>query len=739
MKKGKSIAILAIVVVVLGLLTYYATLIVNDTQTKLQDFKQSPDMTISLGLDLAGGGSVTYEIKDENPSDEDISDTVYKLQKRIESKSTEASVYRSGDRRIIVEIPGLTDINEIQEELGKPGTLSFLDPEGNEFMTGADVVDAKAGTYKDKIGNMSICVDLILSDEAAEKFSEVTGENIGKNLPIVYDGEVISNPVVQGQISGGTAQITGMADFQEAENLASYIRIGSLSLELEELEAQVVGAQLGSNALQNALIAAGIGLLLIAIFMCAYYRMAGVAATIALAIYSTLVMAVIYWFRADITLTLPGIAGIILGIGMAVDANVVIYGRIREEISSGKSVYNAVRDGFKKATPAILDGNITTLIAAIVLAFFGSGTVKGFAYTLAVGIIVSLVTSLLITRYVMYAFVGLGADKPGFYGTIKERKPWGFMKKRVIFYIIGIVFALSGFVGMGINSAAGNSPLNLSLEFVGGSATTVVFDKDYELAEIEKDMVPMVQEFTGSNDVSVQKVQGSNGVVFKTRNLNLEEREAFNQMFVDKYGVDETLISSQTISSTISGEMTRDAIIAVIISVILMMIYIVIRFRDIRFATAAVIALLHDVACVFAAFSLLRISVGSTFIAVMLTILGYSINDTIVVFDRVRENLRGRVGLSKAELIEVADASVTQTIVRSINTSVTTFVMVLLLYILGAATIKDFSLPLMVGIVAGLFSSVCISTALWYGMKVRSKAVRMVEDKNSKKAGKKNK
>ena len=630
--------------------------------------------------------------------------------------STEAAVYQSGDDRICVEIPGVTDANDILEDLGTPGSLQFCDPDGNVFMTGDDVVDAQAGTHKDNTGNNAYCVDLVLSDEAAETFSEMTGANIGNNLPIIYDGAVISNPVVQSQISGGKAQITGMANFEEASQLASQIRIGSLSLELSELESQVVGAQLGAEAMSSALKAALIGLVIIIIFMIAYYWMLGAAAAIALVIYSTLTIAVIYWF--DITLTLPGIAGIILGIGMAVDANVVIYGRIREELSAGKSVFNAMKDGFKKATSAIVDGNVTTLIVAAILAWKGSGTVKGFAYTLAISIIISLITSLFVTRYVVYSFYGIGVKDEKFYGKAKELKMINFTKRRLVFYVIAVACIAAGFIGMGVHSASGDGALNLSLEFVGGTSNTVYFNEEYTLEQIDSEMVPLVMDITGDSDVYVQKVADSNGVIFKTRNLSLEEREAFNQVLVDKYGVDENTISSQSISSTISSEMTSDAVIAVIIAVILIMIYIAFRFQDFRFASASVLALIHDIMLVLASYALVRISVGSTFIAVMLTILGYSINDTIVVFDRVRENIRGRARVSKEELAEIADKSVTQTLSRSINTSVTTFVMVLLLYIMGVASIKDFSLPLMVGIVAGLFSSVCISTNLWFDMKI---------------------
>ena len=709
MKKNKSVAILAVVLAVVVALCYYATIILSSTG-------KGAGQNITLGLDLAGGVSITYQVVDEDATSEQMSDTIYKLQKRIESYSTEATVYQSGDDRICVEIPGVTDANDILEDLGTPGSLQFCDPDGNVFMTGDDVVDAQAGTHKGNTGNNEFCVDLVVSGEATETFSEMTGANIGKNLPIVYDGEVISNPVVQSKIDGGTAQITGMADFDEASQLASQIRIGSLSLELTELESQVVGAQLGAEAMSSALKAALIGLVIIIIFMIAYYWMLGAAAAIALVIYSTLTIAVIYWF--DITLTLPGIAGIILGIGMAVDANVVIYGRIREEIAAGKSVYNAMKDGFKKATSAIVDGNVTTLIVAAILAWKGSGTVKGFAYTLAISIVVSLVTALFVTRYVVYSFYGIGVKDEKFYGKAKELKTMGFIKRRPVFYVIAVACIAAGFIGMGVHSANGDGALNLSLEFVGGTSNTVYFNEEYTLEQIDSEMVPLVMDVTGDSDVYVQKVADSNGVIFKTRNLNLEEREAFNKVFVDNYGVDEDTISSQSISSTISSEMTSDAVIAVIIAVILIMIYIAFRFQDFRFASASVLALIHDILLVLASYALVRISVGSTFIAVMLTILGYSINDTIVVFDRVRENIHNRARVSKEELAEIADKSVTQTLSRSINTSVTTFVMVLLLYIMGVASIKDFSLPLMVGIVAGLFSSVCISTNLWFDMKI---------------------
>lgn len=725
MKKGKGATILCIVLVCILGLGYYASLILSPTG-------RGENQNIILGLDLAGGVSITYEIVDKDATSEQISDTIYKLQKRVEAYSTEASVYKEGDDRITVEIPGVTDANDILEDLGTPGSLEFQDPDGNVVLTGDDVEDAQAGTIS-KDGNNQFVVELTFTEKGAELFAELTGDHVGEHIPIVYDGETISNPTVNEQINGGKGVIEGMASYEEASTLASQIRIGSLSLELQELSSQVVGAQLGEEAISTALTAAAIGLLLIIIFMIACYWIAGVATTLGLLAYSTLVVAIIYLF--DITLTLPGIAGIILGIGMAVDANVIINARIKEELALGKSTATAIRTGYQKALSAILDGNITTLIAAAVLAFKGSGTVKGFAYTLAIGILLSMFTALVVTRYVMYALHAIGFKDVKYYGTAKERKAIGFIGKRYVFFVISVVIILAGFVSMGVHKAGGKGMFNYSLEFVGGTSTTVDLGKDYELSQIDSEIVPLITKAVENTEVQVQKVAGTTQVVFKTRNLTLDEREALNQVFTENYGVDENTISSQSISQTISSEMTSDAIWAVIIAVILMLIYIWFRFSDFRFASSAIIALIHDVLVVLTCYALVRITVGSTFIAVMLTILGYSINDTIVTFDRIRENLRLKAKITQDELAEIADKSITQTLSRSINTSLTTFVMVLLLYILGVTSIKDFALPLMVGVVSGTYSSICIATELWYEMKIRQGSPKK-KGANVKKANK---
>ena len=710
MKKSKAAVILAVILAAFVGLAYYASIILSSTGV-------GEDMSIPLGLDLSGGVSITYQVVDENPSAEDMSDTIYKLQKRVDSYSTEASVYQVGDDRITVEIPGVQDANEILEDLGNPGSLEFQMPDGSVFMTGDMVEDAQGATATDRYGNKQYIVSLKLTDEGAKIFGEVTSENIGKNLPIVYDGETISYPQVQSAITGGEAQITGMSSFEEADNLATQIRIGSLSLQLSELESSVVGAQLGSQAIASSLKAGAIGLAIVMVFMIVMYAVPGIAASLALAIYTTLVIATLYLF--EITLTLPGIAGIILGIGMAVDANVIVFARIREEIATGKSVQTSMKIGFQKAMSAILDGNITTLIASVVLMALGSGTVKGFAYTLMIGIILSLFTAMVVTRYILYSLYALGLKSEKLYGRAKERKSIDFIGKKAVFFTISGIIIAAGLISMGVHSATEGKALNYGLDFMGGTSTTADFGKDMTIEDIENDIVPYVEKVTGDSDVQATKVEGTTQVTIKTRTLSLDERQELEDTLAENCDVDASTITSQSISSTISGEMRSDALKAVIVSCIFMLLYIWFRFKDIRFAASAILALVHDVLVVITVYALVRISVGSTFIACVLTIVGYSINDTIVIFDRIRENLALKTGKQTAEeLREVANKSLTQTLSRSINTSITTFIMVVMLYILGVASIRDFSLPLMAGLVCGAYSSICIATELWYVMKV---------------------
>ena len=645
-----------------------------------------------------------------------MSDTIYKLQRRVEQYSTEASVYQEGSDRINIEIPGVTDANKILDELGKPGALEFQTEDGKTVLTGSDIETATARAGEDSMKNKEYSVELTLNKEGTEKFAKATKENVGKKINIVYDGATISDPYVRQEIDTGQAYITGNFTFEQADNLASTIRIGGLKLELEELRSNVVGAQLGEQAISTSLKAGAIGLALIIVFMIFVYYLPGLASGLALLIYTELVLVILNAF--NVTLTLPGIAGIILGIGMAVDANVIIFARVREEMSRGKTVKNSLKTGFQKAMSAIVDGNVTTLIAAAVLWFRGSGPVKGFAQTLAIGIIVSMFTALVVTRIIVFSFFAVGLRKESlYYRPKKEREPIGFVEKRKVFFAISALLIVASLAVMGVNSSQGKGAFAYSLEFEGGTSTNVTFNEEFSIDDIDEKIVPVVEKITGDKNVQTQKVAGTNQVIIKTVTLSLDQREALNQAMIKEFKVDEAGITAENISSTVSSEMRKDAIIAVILATICMLLYIWFRFKDIRFATSAVAALLHDVLIVVGFYAIARISVGNTFIACMLTIVGYSINATIVIFDRIREELHYQT--KKTDLMAVVNKSITQTLTRSIYTSLTTFVMVAILFVMGVSSIREFAAPLMVGVICGAYSSVCITGALWYVMRTK--------------------
>lgn len=703
--KGKSFLGLIILLIIVGVFGYWG----YDTMDE-----------IKLGLDLAGGVSITYQSVEPNPTREQMSDTIYKLQQRVQNYSTEAEVYQEGNNRINIDIPGVSDANTVLEELGKPGSLIFTDEDGKVILTGDLVSSAKAGIVKGTSGADEYVVSLTFTDEGAQKFATATTENVGKRIAIVYDGMIYSNPVVQQAITGGQCQIDGMSSYEEAENLASTIRIGSLSLELTELRSNVVGAKLGQEAIETSLKAGIVGFGIVALFMLVIYLIPGLASVIALCLYVGVILIVLAAF--EVTLTLPGIAGIVLSIGMAVDANVIIFTRIKEEIGLGKTVESAIKTGFNKALSAIIDGNITTLIAAVVLFWRGSGTVKGFAATLAIGIVLSMITALFVTKRALYILYSLGFQNAKFYGIKKERKAINFLGKKNICFILSGIIIVAGWVSMGMNGSSTGNILNYSMEFTGGTSTNITFNEDLTLEDISSKVVPVVSDITGDTEVQTQKVTGTNEVIIKTKTLTIEQRKELEQAMVENFGVEAEKITAESISGAVSNEMKQDAIVAVIIATICMLIYIWFRFKDIRFAASAVFALLHDVLVVLTFYAVAKWSVGSTFIACMLTIVGYSINATIVIFDRIRENMNIRS--NKQTLAEVVNLSITQTFTRSINTSLTTFIMVFVLFIMGVSAIREFALPLMVGIVFGAYSSVCITGAMWYIMTMGKKQIK---------------
>ncbi len=760
LKKGQAAAWAIAFVVLTALLIYEAVIILSSTG-------KGADQNIKLGLDLAGGVSIMYEVDGDTPTEEQMNDTIYKLQQRIqndlgESQTTEASVYKVGDNRIAVEIPGVTDANAILEELGTPGDLYFiaqtnsageqnysydsttgqyvlnkdisaLEADGSVVLTGSEVSSATSGYNTDQTtGGKQPIVQITLDSKGREAFSNATTKaySAGESIGIYYDGQFVSVPKVNAAITDGNCIVEGMSSIEEAEKLASYIRIGGLDIKLNEVQSQIVGAQLGSDALSSSLLAGLIGLIAVIIFMIIMYRLPGVNAALALIFYTALVIFILWAF--EITLTLPGIAGIILSIGMAVDANVIIFARIKEEMAVGHDANASVQAGFKKAMSAILDGNVTTLIAAAVLYFIGSGTVRGFAVTLAIGVVLSMFTALIVTRILLNVCVAFNLTDPKLYGKAKKRTPINFIDKKKIFFTASAVVIAAGLIAMAVNAGMGNKPLNYSLEFSGGTSTTVNLDGEYTLADVDSEIVPLFSQVTGDNDIQTQLVDGSNQVIVKTRTLDLQEREDLNQLLLANKGIQETDISSENISSMISSEMRTESLIAVAVAAVAMLIYIWLRFKDVRYASSAIIALVHDVLVVLTLYAIARLTVGSTFIACMLTVIGYSVNDTIVIFDRIRENEKKMVKRTPDEYKKLCNESITQTLTRSISTSFTTALMVLMLLIFGVSTIREFAIPLLLGVIVGTYSSICLATELWYVMRIHSKGKKGIDvDKNS--------
>ena len=666
---------------------------------------------IKLGLDLNGGVSITYQTVDENPTKEQMSDTVYKLQLKAQGYSDEAQVYQEGKNRINIDIPGATDANAILEELGEPGTLEFADENGNVLLTGDDVKTATAGMTNEN-NKKEYVIELNFTEAGAKKFAEATKNNVGKRIFIIYNNDVISSPNVKEAINGGQASISPIESYEEANNIASTIRIGALPVKLTELRSNVIGATLGVEAISTSLKAAAIGIALVILFMLFVYRLPGLASSIALVLYVGLEIVLLQAF--EVTLTLPGIAGVILSIGMAVDANVIIFTRIKEELGNGKATDKAIKAGFEKALSAILDGNITTLIAAAVLYLRGTGTVRSFATTLAIGIVVSLITALFVTRALLNAFYEFGAENPKLYGVKKETKIINFIRFRKVAYSLSALVIVFGFVMLFMNKKNTGYVFNYDLDFRGGSSTTITFDKDMSMAEIDEKVIPLFREATGGNaSAQAAKVAGTNEVIVKTRTMTTEERTKLYNSIQDKFSIKEDKIVTENISGAVSREMKVDAVWALAIAIFCMLIYIWVRFRDIKFASASVLALAHDVLVTVTFYAALRWAVGSNFIACILTIVGYSINATIVVFDRIRENIQNG-DVKKKGLDYAVNEAISNTITRSINTSLTTFISVFCLYLFGVSSIRDFSMPLMVGIVSGAWSSVCIAGPLWY-------------------------
>ncbi|MCD7825044.1 MAG: protein translocase subunit SecD [Clostridiaceae bacterium] len=731
--KDKRKAILQIFVIIALIVLCAFTTLVGFTKAH-----KGSAQNIKLGLDLAGGVSITYEAVGDDFSDEDLEDTRNMLQKRAEVYSTESSVVIAEGGRITIDIPGVANADEVLESLGKEGTLAFVGEDDVEFdddsvpsydeediiCSGQDIKNAEANIEQDsQTKQKEYVVNLTFKTKGTKKFAKATEEAAPTNkiIYIIYDDEVLSAPTVNSEISNGEAQISGgFSTYDEAAELASMIRIGALPVELKEVQSRVVGAQLGLDAIQSSLLAGAIGFALVILFMLVFYRLPGLAASVALIFY--LVLMLVALNGLDITLTLPGVAGIILNIGMAVDANVIIFTRIKEELAKGKTVQTSIKMGFDKALSAIIDGNVTTLIAAFVLYIKGSGTVRGFATTLAIGIVLSMFTALVITKILLNAMYTLGVDDAKYFGVEKQRKPINFVANKGKFFAVSGVLILICAVMLVVNKAGrcdGNI-LNYGLDFSGGTTFDITFQSDQKVDDdLKKEIETIFEDVSGSNDVVISEISGSNGLSVRTVELSEDQRNEITDTIMETYGVEENNIENENISAAVSGDMRSDAVVAVIIAVICMLLYIWFRFKDIVFAGSAVLALVHDVLIVLLVYAVTKISVGNTFIACMLTIVGYSINATIVVFDRIRENLGSKTSIEAIQ--DTVNLSITQTLTRSINTSLTTFFMIIMLAILGVESIRDFAIPLMAGVICGAYSSVCIAGTLWFTLKKRFK------------------
>ena len=717
--KSKNLAALIIAVILTAALVFVTLNGLSFGDTVLV---KPVNEALSLGLDLRGGVYTVFRAEKGEEDDAEFSSKLAAtrdvLINRLSSQGyTEASVSLQGEDALRVEIPDVTDPSAVVKLIGTPAHLEFKEPSGRVIMEGKDIV--RVSPTLDTTTNRYV-VSFKLSDEAATAFANATARLVGRPISIVLDGVVISAPTVQQRISGGQGQISlGSAltlaeSFEEATNLSMLIMSGALPLDIHETETRAISATLGEDAIVKAVRAGIIGMALVMLFMLVVYRLPGLMADIALIWYICLVMLLLGAFK--IQLTLPGLAGILLGIGMAVDANVVIFERFRDELKTGENTLpEAVRAGFKNALSAILDGNITTLIAAFVLMFFGTGSVKGFSYTLAVSVFVSVFSALIISRLLLSLAVGLGVEKQSLYTrpfrTATKFSAVALYKKLrlvpVIIIAVALVFSLAG-------------GLRLGLDFTGGTMLEYEVNDTFETA----DVTALIRDkgFTDSQVSKLQTEQGMTGLLIR---LKLDENDSTTETILDELNAalkekypDIAFKSMEHAGATSSATLVKNALKSLAWALGLMLIYIAIRF-DLPSGLAALIALAHD-ALIMSAFMIFMghwYQINSSFIAALLTIVGYSINDTIVVFDRVRENAKLLEGADKPQIV---DTSVSQSLSRTVNTTVTTIMTVVLMYLLGAASIREFTFPLIVGMLAGTVSSNLIAAPLWVRLKTNS-------------------
>jgi len=681
--------------------------------------------SIRQGLDLQGGVSILYEADDPSPSGTDMDAANALLRARLDSRGyTEATTAQEGTRQIRVDIPGVADAETAVAEIGQTAQLIFTDEDFNVLLTGAYITNASRSTQPSPSGAAEFVVVVNFNNRGQQLFAEATSANLGRPIHIFMDDQLISSPIVQSAITDGTAVISGRFSGESASLLATQIRQGSLPFRLDVISLSTVGARLGADALRTSMIAGAIGLLLVLIFMALFYRTMGVAADMALIIYAVLFLLIIS--GTGLTLSLPGIAGLILSIGMATDANIVIFERIREEVAAGKTLKSAMRTGYRRALPAIIDSNVTTLIAGFVLLWLGTGPIMGFAQMLVIGILLSMFTCLVVTRVITNCLMNLGVIKAHHMlnqkqkdaleaangrepERVTEEKP--IVEKRKYYFIFSAAILVIGLVFAVVNQVSDNGFFNLDVEFAGGTSFEISSDTLMENSRVEA----VVRDITGESSPQVQQfsnAQGS-GVMIRTTLDGPETRIALIDALIDEFNLHPDDFTYSDVSPAVSAAMRNSAFWAIAIASVGMLVYISIRFRDVRKGASAVLAQLHDALIVLCIYAIFRIPLNYAFIAVMLTTLGYSINATIIIFDRIREN---RVLMPKAGFMSLVNTSVTQTLRRTLFSTLSSFIAVFMLYVIGVATIRDFTLPIMVGLLFGAYSSVCLSGSVWYMM-----------------------
>lgn len=707
-KTFKSTMFFILSVLIIGFLAYAGTFGIENvfgTGYRVKSFNE----VIKKGLDLQGGVSLVEEIQEDKVDNATIDRTIELISMRVNKLGvSETIVQREGEKRIRIEIPGVYNAKEVADTVGKTGELKFIGPDKEVILTGKDVKDATTQINPD---NNKPIISLEFTDEGTKKFAEATKKFVGQQIAIYMDEEMLTNPVVNAVINDGKAIIEGSQSLEEAKRQAGIIKSGALPVVVKPVEAKTVGATLGANALPLSFKAGAVGIGLVMLFMLLFYRIPGLIANIALVLYIVLVLLTFVSIKA--TLTLSGIAGFLLTIGMAVDANILIFERIKEELSAGKSVRSSVESGFHRALSSIMDSNITTIIAGLVLYNLGSGAVKGFALTLIIGIVLSMLTAIVVTKSLLKLAVNIGLlnSLAAFGASSKEgeTKSLKIIERTKVWVALSLVIMLSGLF-FSIKSG-----LNFGIDFKGGTLVQINMKSEYNKEEIEGIIGKYTKDYTTN-----PATNASGEIHLEIRSNSLEESQ-IDPMFKEikeKYKLeDKDLLSQETIGASIGKELTRKAVLALIIANIGMLIYIGFRF-ELKFGLAAIIALLHDVLITLAVYGILQIPINSSFIAAILTIVGYSINDTIVVFDRIRENSKRmkRVGDG-----EIANLSITQTLKRSVYTSLTTLITIAAVGIF-VPSIRDFAIPLVIGIITGGYSSIFIASPLWVYLKNRSLA-----------------